>query len=77
MPVLASTCTVAAIDSVLSSAKSKVDRHRFQRQVVAQRDQFGRALGRHDAGQPGDFQHVAFGRPLVAHECERFRRSSE
>src|SRR5476649_2774097 len=36
----------------------KVDRR--QRQWMAERDQVGRLLGRHDAGQLGDSQHVAF-----------------
>ena len=38
----------------------EVDGDLRQRQRMAERDELGRALGRHDAGDAGRRQHVAF-----------------
>ena len=37
---------------------------------MAERDQFVRALGRHDAGDAGGAEHVAFFRIALAHDVE-------
>ena len=54
--------------------KRKVDRHRLQRKRMAQWNEVGRAFGGHDAGQSGDFEHVAFGELFVANASQSFGR---
>src|SRR5215204_4715501 len=40
---------------------------------MAERDELMRALGRHDAGDAGRAQHIAFHRVAVEHDVECFR----
>jgi hypothetical protein len=41
---------------------------------VAQRDQLAGALGGLDAGEAGDFEHVALGKAAIADELKRRRQ---
>ena len=59
-----------------SGIAGRVDRDRGQRQRVAQRDQVGGALRRHDAGEPRDREHVALGDVAGADALERLRAAS-
>ena len=65
------------IASVSSAGNSKAIWTDSRAQRVAQGDQVAGAFGRHDAGQPGHFQHVAFGHLTIADQPERVGRHAD
>ena len=55
----------------------QVKRHLGHRQGVAQRDQIGGFLGRHDARQPRHAQHIALLGAALGDQRQSFARSSD
>ncbi|MNV66998.1 hypothetical protein D3C71_1597800 [compost metagenome] len=64
-------------DSGAGPVQREIDGHLGQADGMAEGDQVGRALGRHDRGHPGDAEHVALLGGAVAHQREGVRQHGD